>query len=160
MGPVHLRSGLERVQAMVEDAVRLGARVLAGDGPPPHPVGNFVRPVVVADVPRTARLFNEETFGPVASFTTLDDEDALLEAANSGPFGLVSSLFTTSLGRAFRFAEELECGLTVVNDTSNYWELNVPFGGAGGRSSGRGRLGGRFAHAEFTQVKTIALSLG
>lgn len=56
-----------------------------------------------------------------------------LDTANSGPFGLVSSLFTTSLGKAFRFAEELDCGLTVVDDTSISWELNVPFAGSAGR---------------------------
>ena len=79
--------------------------------------------------------------------------------ANASEHGLVAAVFTTSLQRAWRFAERLESGSVVVNDTSNYWELHLPFGGRGGRSSGRGRVGGRHALDEFTELKTISFDV-
>jgi succinate-semialdehyde dehydrogenase/glutarate-semialdehyde dehydrogenase len=71
----------------------------------------------------------------------------------------VAAVFTRSLQRAWRFAERLESGSVVVNDTSNYWELHLPFGGRAGRGSGRGRLGGRHTLEEFTQLKTISFDV-
>jgi succinate-semialdehyde dehydrogenase/glutarate-semialdehyde dehydrogenase len=71
----------------------------------------------------------------------------------------VAAVFTGSIKRAFRMAERLETGSVVVNDTSNYWELHLPFGGRAGRGSGRGRLGGRHTLEEFTQLKTISLDV-
>ena len=73
--------------------------------------------------------------------------------ANASEHGLVAAVFTRSLQRAWHFAERLESGSVVVNDTSNYWELHLPFGGRAGRSSGRGRLGGRHTLEEFTAAQ-------
>jgi succinate-semialdehyde dehydrogenase/glutarate-semialdehyde dehydrogenase len=102
---------------------------------------------------------SEETFGPIAPIVRLPDDDAILEAANRVDHGLVAAVFTSSIKRAFRMAERLETGSVVINDTSNYWELHLPFGGRAGRSSGRGRLGGRHTFEEFTQLKTISFDV-
>lgn len=158
LGPLHIDASRSRIQAQVDDAVSRGARVLLGgksvDGP-----GWFYEPTVLVDVPMDARIFYEETFGPVAAIVSYDSEHEALGAANHGEYGLVAAVHTTSLDRAYRVGEAIDAGLVVVNDTSNYWEHAIAFGGAAGRSSGRGRLGGRFALEHFTQVKTLAVDV-
>jgi acyl-CoA reductase-like NAD-dependent aldehyde dehydrogenase len=101
----------------------------------------------------------EETFGPIVPIVRLSNDDEILEAANRKAHGLVAAVFTSSIKRAFHFAERLETGTVVINDTSNYWELHLPFGGRQGKESGRGRLGGRHTLKEFTQLKTISFDI-
>lgn len=159
MGPVHMESVASTMDRHVSDAVERGARVLAG-GARATELGTdlFYQPTVLDDVAVDAAVNREETFGPIAPIVRLK-EDAVLEAANASSHGLVAAVFTGSLKRAFRFAERLESGTVVVNDTSNYWELHLPFGGRAGRDSGRGRLGGRHGFEEFTQLKTISIDI-
>ena len=88
------------------------------------------------------------------------DVAALLAAANASGLGLSSAVFTSDLDRAFWFAERLQTGQVTVNDTSNYWELHLPFGGWAGKSSGRGRVGGRQIFEAFTQLRSVAFDVG
>jgi acyl-CoA reductase-like NAD-dependent aldehyde dehydrogenase len=160
MGPVHVESVAERMDRHVLDAVERGANLLAGGArATEHATNLFYQPTVLDDVSIDAAVTLEETFGPIAPIVRLEDDDAVLEAANRGRHGLVAAIFTTSLKRAFGLAERLETGTVVVNDTSNYWELHLPFGGRAGRDSGRGRLGGRHTLEEFTQLKTISIDV-
>ncbi|MFI0480246.1 aldehyde dehydrogenase family protein [Actinomadura sp. 9N215] len=159
MGPVHLESSIARYDRLIEDAQQHGANVVAGGGRLQDQDGFFFPPTVLTSVGRDAALFGEETFGPVASLSVFDDEDDMIAAANAGDYGLVGSLFTSDVSKAFKIGERIDCGLVVVNDTSNYWEYSLPFGGAAGRRSGRGRLGGRWVIDEFSQVKTLAIDI-
>ncbi|TMR00333.1 aldehyde dehydrogenase [Actinomadura soli] len=159
MGPVHMEASIARYDRLIGDARERGADVVAGGERVQGRDGFFFPPTVVTSVGRDAALFTEETFGPVASLSVFDDEDDMVEAANAGDFGLVGSLFTTDVSKAFRLGELIDCGLVVVNDTSNFWEYSLPFGGAAGRRSGRGRLGGRWVIDEFSQVKTLAIDV-
>jgi acyl-CoA reductase-like NAD-dependent aldehyde dehydrogenase len=160
MGPVHLAQVADQVERHVQDAQANGARVLAGGGRLKGQATTlFVAPTVLDHVPLSAAINREETFGPIAPITRLQDDEAVLAAANSSPHGLVSAVVTTSLKRAFWFGERLQTGLVVVNDQSNYWELSLPFGGWAGKTSGRGRLGGRAVIEEFTQTKVVALNV-
>lgn len=158
LGPVHLAASIDRFDTLIENAVTNGATVLTG-GAAITGDGYYYPATVLTNVTKDSRIFTEETFGPVASISVLGDEDQLLAAANSGDFGLVGAVFTTNVSKAFAMAEQIDCGLVVVNDTTNYWEYSVPFGGAAGRLSGRGRLGSRYALDEFTQVKAIAVDI-
>ncbi|WP_131738204.1 aldehyde dehydrogenase family protein [Actinomadura roseirufa] len=159
MGPVHLESSIARFDRLIKDAQEHGADVVTGGERVQGDDGFFFSPTVITSVGRDAALFSEETFGPVASLSVFDDEEDMVAAANAGDFGLVGSLFTTDLSKAFRMGERIDCGLVVVNDSSNYWEYSLPFGGAAGRRSGRGRLGGRWVIDEFSQVKTLAIDV-
>ena len=161
MGPVHTEAVAATMDRHIADALERGAGVVFGGGrAKPHPTPLYYTPTVLDGVPLDAQVAREETFGPVAPLIRLPDDEAVLAAANAGDHGLVAAVFTRSLQRAWHFAERLETGSVVVNDTSNYWELHLPFGGRAGRSSGRGRLGGRHTLEQFTDLKTVSFDIG
>jgi succinate-semialdehyde dehydrogenase/glutarate-semialdehyde dehydrogenase len=161
MGVTHTAGVAATTLRHTEDAVARGARLVTGgvvrDG---APTGRWVEPTVLDHVPAEAALVTEETFGPIAPVVRLGSDEEILAIANSGRFGLTAAVFTSSLRRAYTFAERLESGTVVVNDESNYWELHLPFGGWSGKESGRGRIGGAATFAEFTQLKTVSVHVG
>ena len=160
MGPVHTEAVAATMDRHIADAVDHGATVRAGGSRAAgHPTELYYQPTVLDNVPTTRRSAIEETFGPIAPLVRSSSDEELLQVANASEHGLVAAVFTGSLQRAWYFAERLESGSVVVNDTSNYWELHLPFGGRAGRSSGRGRLGGRHTLDEFTEPKTISFDV-
>jgi acyl-CoA reductase-like NAD-dependent aldehyde dehydrogenase len=160
MGVTHTPAVAATTLRHTQDALARGARLVTGGAVRAGaPTGMWVEPTVLDNVHRDAALVAEETFGPIAPVVRLADDDEILAVANNGRFGLVAAVFTDSLRRAHRFAERLESGSVVVNDESNYWELQLPFGGWSGTQSGRGRIGGAAAFAEFTQLKTISVQI-
>jgi acyl-CoA reductase-like NAD-dependent aldehyde dehydrogenase len=161
LGPVHLESGISRYAALVSDALDRGARVwTGGERMTEKGAGQFYAPTIMSGVGPDAAIFTAETFGPVASITGFSDEDEMIAMANAGDYGLVGAVFTASLADAFRIGERIDCGLVVINASTNYWEHTVPFGGAAGTRSGRGRLGAPWVIDEFSQIKTLAVDVG
>lgn len=161
MGPLNNRSVVEKVEQHVAEGRKLGADVLEGGSRlKDQKTDLFFAPTVLGRVPPTALLNVEETFGPVVPIIVCDDEDALLETANASSHGLAASVFTRDLGRAFRFGEALSAGLVNINSPSCYWELHLPFGGAAGKNSGIGRLGGKNTIEAVTEIKTITFDIG
>jgi acyl-CoA reductase-like NAD-dependent aldehyde dehydrogenase len=157
MGPLHTQTVARTMDRHISDALDRGGRILFGGARAPgFPTDLFYQPTVIDDVSPDANVNAEETFGPIAPIVRLRNDDEILEAANRNAHGLVAAVFTSSISRAFHLAERLETGTVVINDTSNYWELHLPFGGRQGKESGRGRLGGRHTLEEFTQLKTIS----
>ncbi|MEA2254202.1 MAG: aminomuconate-semialdehyde/2-hydroxymuconate-6-semialdehyde dehydrogenase [Solirubrobacteraceae bacterium] len=119
--------------------------------------GWVVRPTVLADVDPAARVFTEETFGPIVSVVAFDDEDEAVARANDTPYGLNAMLFTESLSRAHRVAARLRAGTVWVN-CFFIRDLRAPFGGVG--LSGVGREGGDFSREFFTEPTAVVMSLG
>lgn len=160
MGPLNNAAVAAKVAGHVDDALRRGARPLAGGAAAAgHPTDLYFEPTVLTGVTREALLNTEETFGPVAPLLVIDsDEDAFSLAADNR-YGLVSSVFTRSIDRAFRFVDEMPTGIVNINDTSNYWELHIPFGGMSGKDSGTGRVGGRHALMAMCDLKTATFSV-
>jgi acyl-CoA reductase-like NAD-dependent aldehyde dehydrogenase len=91
--------------------------------------------------------------------TIRSDEEALA-IANSSQYGLLAAVFTKDLRRGLRFAEAVRAGWVNVNESSNYWESHLPFGGRAGTQSGVGRVGGRFSMETLTELKTVLVNLG
>jgi succinate-semialdehyde dehydrogenase/glutarate-semialdehyde dehydrogenase len=102
------------------------------------------------------RVCREEIFGPVAPVLTFGSEAELIRRANDTEYGLAAYLYSQDLGRVTRVAEGLEYGLVGVNDAAGYTH-EVPFGGF--KESGLGREGGREGIGEYTEVKSIVVSL-
>lgn len=161
MGPVHTTGVAATMRAHVDDATRRGARVIAGGGPAADfPTNLYWPPTILADVPSGAATLAEETFGPLAAVQRVpDDVDSLLSAANSGPFGLSSAVFGTDLDETLAVASRMRTGTVTINDTSNYWELHLPFGGAAGRRSGHGRIGGRHTFDAITEIHLVSITV-
>jgi len=161
LGPVHLARGLETIERHLEDAVRRGARVLTGGRRAEGFATSHYFPATVVDrVPPAALLNLEETFGPVAPMLTFETDDEAVALADASPTGLVASVFSADLRRALRVGGRLRAGIVNVNEGSAYWEPHTPFGGASGKQSGVGRLGGRHTLLEMTQTKTMVVDVG
>ncbi|WP_113705062.1 NAD-dependent succinate-semialdehyde dehydrogenase [Nonomuraea lactucae] len=150
LGPLINTVQRDRVAGLVDDAVSRGARALTGGAA--H--GAFFPATVLADVPASARVNQEEIFGPVAPISTFSGEKTALAMANDTGSGLVAYLYTASLDRAVRVAERLETGMVGLNRglVSN---AAAPFGGI--KQSGLGREGGFEGISEYLSTKYLAL---
>jgi succinate-semialdehyde dehydrogenase / glutarate-semialdehyde dehydrogenase len=155
VGPLIDEAAREKVQSLVDDAVARGARLLTG-GKAVGGDGYFYLPTVLTDVPESARMRDEEIFGPVAGMSSFISEDEVIAAANDTEYGLVSYVYTNDLKRALRVAEALECGMVGLNQgvVSN---PAAPFGGV--KSSGLGREGGPNGIDEFLETKYIGIAM-
>ena len=161
MGPVNNEGVAAKMDAHIADARTRGAKVsFGGERRAGAPTPLYYEPTVLRRVPDGADVTREETFGPIAPVSAFRDDDELLRAANASNLGLSSAVFTSDLDRAFWFAERLQTGQVTVNDTSNYWELHLPFGGWAGKASGRGRVGGRHIFDAMTQIRSVAFDTG
>jgi succinate-semialdehyde dehydrogenase/glutarate-semialdehyde dehydrogenase len=154
VGPLIDAPARAKVGSLVADAVSAGARVLTG-GAPSGDRGYFYEPTVLADVPRAAKLWQEEIFGPVAPVTSFGSDDEALAMANDTPFGLVAYAFTSDLSRALKVAEGLQTGMVGLNQgiVSN---PAAPFGGV--KHSGFGREGGTEGIEEYLETKYVGIA--
>ncbi|MEA2379617.1 MAG: succinate-semialdehyde dehydrogenase / glutarate-semialdehyde dehydrogenase, partial [Thermoleophilaceae bacterium] len=155
VGPLIDQPSREKVAELVEDAVKRGAKPLIG-GELPEGRGYFFPPTVLDEVPRDARVFHEEIFGPVAPIGTFSSEEEAIAQANDTEYGLVAYVFTRDIKRAIRVCEGLETGMVGLNQgmVSN---AGAPFGGV--KQSGIGREGGHEGLEEFLETKYVAVNL-
>lgn len=160
MGPLNNQAVAAKTDRHIADSVRRGSRVVIGGGRAPgFRTDLFYQPTVIDDVAEDSLINAEETFGPVAPVIPVASDEEALRIANAGDLGLVSAVFTTSIRRAYRMAEGLRTGIVNINDTSNYWELHIPFGGVGGKRSGIGRLGGKHTIVSMSDVRTLCIDI-
>ncbi|GAB0118378.1 NAD-dependent succinate-semialdehyde dehydrogenase [Acidisoma sp. 7E03] len=152
-GPLINKAAVEKVEEHIADAVARGARIVTG-GKPHALGGNFFEPTVLADVPHEAKIFAEETFGPVAPLFRFKTEEEAIQLANDTEFGLASYFYARDVGRIFRVASALEYGMVGVNEGIISTEV-APFGGV--KSSGLGREGSKYGIEDYIEIKYIAL---
>jgi acyl-CoA reductase-like NAD-dependent aldehyde dehydrogenase len=120
--------------------------------------GHFYTPTVLDGVAPTARIAQEEPFGPIAPILRFRDEEEAIQLANGTPYGLQASVYTNDVRRAFRLAKRIRAGGVHVNDpTTLRWDA-LPFGGV--KSSGIGREGVHYAMEEMTDLKLISINYG
>ena len=155
VGPLITEKARAGVAELVADAADRGGTVLVGGELPGGP-GWFYPPTVLSDVPREARVFHEEIFGPVAPVTTFVTDDEALALANGTEFGLIAYAYTSDLRRALTVAEGLESGLVGLN-AGVISNPAAPFGGV--KASGFGREGGREGIEEYLEVKYVGLAM-
>jgi succinate-semialdehyde dehydrogenase/glutarate-semialdehyde dehydrogenase len=138
MGPLANPRRINAIETFVRDAQEKGANVAAG-GKRIGNQGNFFEPTVLTDVPESARIMNEEPFGPVAVMLRFKDTDEVLRRANKLPFGLASYAFTKDAKTASKVADALDHGMVTINHMGLALP-ETPFGGV--KDSGFGHEGG------------------
>jgi succinate-semialdehyde dehydrogenase / glutarate-semialdehyde dehydrogenase len=153
-GPLIDTAAVRKVAAYVDDAVAKGATCIVG-GKSPELGEAWFEPTILIDTPTSAHCFKEEIFGPVAPVFRFETEVEAIALANDTEFGLASYLYTQDLGRAFRVAEALECGIVGINEGLISTEV-APFGGV--KASGLGREGSRHGIEDYLEVKYIGIS--
>lgn len=155
LGPLINQAALDKVQRHIADAVDKGAQLLLG-GKPHALGGNFFEPTILTEVPHTAIVGKEETFGPLAPLFRFSSEDEVINYANDTEYGLAAYLYTKDTGRIFRVAEALEYGMVGINTGLISNEV-APFGGI--KSSGLGREGSHYGIDEYLELKYLNISL-
>jgi len=151
IGPLINDKALCKVDRLVTEAVRDGAKVLTGGDL--HGLGGlFYQPTVLVDATPQMALFQEEIFGPVAPIVKFETEAEAIELANATPFGLASYFYSRDVGRCWRVAEAIEAGMVGINEGLISTEV-APFGGV--KESGLGREGSSEGLDEYLETKYL-----
>lgn len=153
VGPLIDEAAVRKAEDHVADALGRGASVITG-GKRHALGGSFFTPTILVDVPREARIFREETFGPVAPLFRFKTEAEAIEMANDTEFGLASYFYSRDIGRILRVAEALEYGMVGINEGLISTAV-APFGGV--KSSGLGREGSKYGIEDYLEIKYLCL---
>jgi succinate-semialdehyde dehydrogenase/glutarate-semialdehyde dehydrogenase/succinyl-CoA reductase len=151
IGPLSSKEGLETISGIVEDAKEKGAEILLG-GSENEGKGFFYKPTVLTNVKPNMRIANEETFGPVAPITIVENESEAVKLANESEFGLGASIWTKDLAKADKMSRRIESGIVSVNNVV-ISDPRIPFGGI--KHSGFGRELSRYGMLEFVNLKSV-----
>jgi acyl-CoA reductase-like NAD-dependent aldehyde dehydrogenase len=152
VGPLILPSDAERVDSWIKEAVKGGAKLVAGG----ERRDSVVTPAILTTTTPGMKVRDEEVFGPVVVIEAFDDFEEALADANHSKFGLQAGLLTRDAGRILTAYRELEVGALIVGDTPS-WRLDpMPFGGV--KDSGLGREGIRSAIEEMTEPRMLVMA--
>jgi len=155
MGPLIDMANVQRVERVVEDAIKDGARVLIRGGKMTEGRlvnGAFYSPTLLEVTDNSMKIVQEETFGPVATIQVFDTAEEAIALANDNVYGLAASVWSQDVDLPLRVARELQTGTVWIN---NWAQVNDEFEEGGFRFSGVGRLNGLAALQEFIEYKHI-----
>ncbi|MGI9184835.1 MAG: aldehyde dehydrogenase family protein [Solirubrobacteraceae bacterium] len=159
MGPLNNEPVAAKMDEHVTDAQARGASVLTGGARQANmPTDLYWPATVVSGVPVEARVSTEETFGPIAPVIAIDSLPEAIGLANASPYGLLAAIFTADLAQGLEFADRVRTGWVNINESSNYWEAHLPFGGRAGSDSGIGRVGGAHVMESLTELQTVVIT--
>src|SRR3990170_4157955 len=153
VGPVINRRAAERIQALIDEALASGAKLVRGG----KSHGCYVEPTLLDYVPLEARIAFEETFGPVATVIRIKDVEEALQISKMSRYGLDSCVFTSDYRRVWKIARGMRVGELTVNDHPRHGVGYFPFGGS--KASGIGREGIGYSVDEMTELKTIVFNV-
>jgi acyl-CoA reductase-like NAD-dependent aldehyde dehydrogenase len=150
VGPVIDEDARDRILEWISEA---GGEVLTGgdmeDG--------LIRPTVIADPPRDAKVSCEEVFGPVCTVTAVDSLEEAVDLANGTRYGLQAAVFTPRIDTALGLAQALEFGGVMINEAPTFRTDQMPYGGV--KDSGNTREGPRYAVRELTEERVVVIEL-
>ncbi len=151
LGSVVDMSTVQRCNALIDDALAQGARLLCGGK-----ADSTLMPATLLDhVTPAMRIFREESFGPVKPILRVQGVEQAIAVANDSEYGLSAAVFGRDAGRALAVAQRIESGICHVNGPTVHDEAQMPFGGV--KASGYGRFGGRAGIHEFTELRWMTL---
>ena len=151
-GPISNKPQYQKLCAILETAhkeskVLFGGKAIEGKG-------YFIEPTIVEVANPTDTLMQEETFGPIISFTPYEDESELIDLINNTPYGLGTSIWTNDLSNTMRMIPQIESGMVWVN-MHTMLDPSVPFGGV--KLSGSGREFGSAFIDDYTEIKSVIM---
>lgn len=153
LGPLIHGQAVEKAAGIVDDAISKGATLVAGDQSQ-APGANYFMPVLLTGITRDMRLWQEESFAPIAGITPYADDDEVIELANDTEYGLAAYIYTHDIRRIWKLMRALEFGMVSVNSVKMTGPP-VPFGGV--KQSGLGREGGTCGIDEYLETKYYCL---
>jgi acyl-CoA reductase-like NAD-dependent aldehyde dehydrogenase len=151
VGPMISESESKRLAGWMENAVKAGAKIIAGG----KVDGAMFEATLLENVGRDSDLYRKEAFGPVAILEKFDNFDDALDTVNDSDFGLQAGIFTDSLAHAHEAWNSLEVGGVVINDVPSFRVDNMPYGGV--KDSGLGREGIRYAIEDMTEARLMVM---
>lgn len=150
IGPLINEKAVEKIEGMIEEAKKAGARIELGGQRDKRLGATFFEPTLITGAPDNIRLAYEEIFGPVAALYSFESEDEVVRRANDTPYGLGSYIYTADQTQVWRASDNLAYGMVAVNEPLLATDL-APFGGI--KESGIGREGGKYGLLEYTDIK-------
>jgi len=156
MGSLIAKAQADKVEGMVQRALEANAELVTGGSRPEGP-GAYYEPTVIANPDQASEIVQEEVFGPVVTVQRFGDEEEAVRWANDVKYGLSSSVFTGSIGKAMRVARRLEFGTVWINEHFTL-ASETPHGGV--KESGWGKDGSKYALEDYTVVKHITINTG
>ena len=156
LGPLVSKGQYERVTGYLDIARKEGRILFGGGRPAGLDKGYFVQPTVIVDVDNSARVCQEEIFGPVAVVMPFDDADHALQIANDSTYGLAGYIWTESQTTAHYMSHRLAAAMIWVNAGFDR-DLRQPFGGL--KNSGLGREGGNLSREFYTETRFTSFPL-
>jgi succinate-semialdehyde dehydrogenase/glutarate-semialdehyde dehydrogenase len=154
MGPIHTRAGRDELLEQIESGVSSGGELLIGGGTGGGDKGWFLEPAVIAEPDAGSRLMTEEVFGPVLPVLRFTEFDDAIARANDTPYGLGSSIWTHDARLIHRAAQEIDSGMTWVNQI-HYGYDELPFGGT--KASGYGKEHGLESLDSYVELKSVVV---
>ena len=156
MGPVNNEPGAAKMDLHVADAVDRGATVITGGSrAADFPTALYWQATVLDDVPPDSIAVTRETFGPIAPIVPIGSLEQAIDQTNAQSYGLMAAIFTADLAAGMRYADSVQMGLVNINETTNYWEPHLPWGGRARSESGIGRVGGAHPMETLTELQTV-----
>ncbi|RFU24784.1 hypothetical protein B7463_g11555, partial [Scytalidium lignicola] len=154
LGPLVSERAIQGLLAQINGAKANGARIVTGGKRIDRP-GFYLEPTIITDISKENPLYQQETFGPVASFYVVNNEEEAIKLANDTKFGLGSSIWSTNIERARKVADQIESGMVFINSFAQAGPES-PFGGV--KNSGYGRELGELGIGEFVNRKLIKVT--
>ncbi|MEJ5963013.1 aldehyde dehydrogenase family protein [Pedobacter immunditicola] len=158
MGPLINKSGCDRVNQMVEEAIAAGAKIIVRGGPlteAAYNEGTFYSPTLLEVTDSKLPIVQQEIFGPVATLQIFKDEAEAIVLANDSDYGLAASIWTRDFNRSWWVAKEIQAGTIWIN---TYAQVFPQFEEGGYKKSGIGRLNGEAALEDFLEYKHISFN--
>ncbi|ABN67974.2 Meiotic Sister-Chromatid recombination aldehyde dehydrogenase [Scheffersomyces stipitis CBS 6054] len=158
MGAMISDNRFKQLEALVEDAVSKGARLIHGGKPyqhPNYPQGHYFEPTLIVDVDPSMRIFQEEVFGPVLTMIKANDVDDAVNLANGTEYGLGNSVFGSNFRQINEIANRLDSGNVAINDFATFYVAQLPFGGI--KKSGYGKFGGEEGLLGLCVAKSVVM---
>ena len=151
LGAVIDMKTVEKVNALIDDAVSKGATLVTGGK-----ADSVLMPATVLDgVTEDMAIYADESFGPVVAVIRAKDEADAIRIANDSEYGLSAAVFSTDIANALKVAKQIKSGICHVNGPTVHDEAQMPFGGVG--DSGYGRFGGKAGIDQFTELRWITV---